>query len=167
MGRYYPIDFQWDTIIPYAHSNMNLSGPLRVVGFTVKNQEVLGGTFQLADTHGFSLTDSLEQARKYNMVVSFPHYFAIAIEAGWDDEMVFRRIREAIRDSGDYLVEHEQMRLILIYMFMEVAKKHPGKLASEIGKEMRLEIEADALASFRNKLYDLAVITNKELTENK
>src|SRR5690349_20974772 len=114
---------------------------LKKIGITVDGKTVLAGGFQMADEMGFPLSQSFLEARKYNCVISIPHYFASAIEAGWDDKQTFSRIHESFRDSRieepDYPWE-----LICIKIFMDTANKmNIESSARDIGKSMREELE--------------------------
>ena len=92
----------------------------------------------MADTHGVPLWFSLDEAERTGCVISLPHYFASAMEAGWDDVKTFGKIREAFADRGQ---KPEGIELKLISIFMDVAKRLPGKDAMEIGKTMREDLE--------------------------
>ena len=121
--------------------------PLCLCGFTADEKPVIGGAFQLADTHGVPLGISLLIAKENGFVISLPHYFASAIENGWDDKQAFARIEEALFDVADQeKPTMEEIRRYCIAMFMDAAHDIPGTPAIEIGKQMRERIEADALA---------------------
>ena len=113
---------------------------LVLLGKTPDGRPVYGGAFQLADTLGFPLAASLEQSRVVGCVVSMPHYFASAMEHGWDDEQTFSRINEALVDFGNPGV-FEQVKPGCVAMFMKVAATMPGCSAVEIGKRMRELLE--------------------------
>ena len=119
---------------------MNLAPPICLCGATPDGHPVIGGAFQLADTMGVPLWFSLDQAQERNCVISMPHYFASAIEHGWDDVQTFGKIREALADRGK-LDDFEKIKLGCITMFMQVAKTMPGKPATEIGAAMRQMLE--------------------------
>jgi alanyl-tRNA synthetase len=106
---------------------------------------VLGGAFQMADTHGLPLTNTMDEAEKRSCVVSIPHYFASAMEHGWDDIQTFGKIREALSDTGR-AQDMDRIKLGCMAMFMDVAHAMPGKNAMEIGQAMREKIESDKLA---------------------
>jgi len=102
----------------------------------------MGGAFQMADTLGFPLSASLDEAKKKGCVISLPHYFASAIEQGWDDEKAFGKIREALSDRGE-ADEFEKVKLGCISMFMTVARESSDRTPSEIGRRMREILESD------------------------
>ena len=114
---------------------------LKTIGYTTSGKPVLGGAFQLADTLGVPLWLSLDQAKEKNCVISIAHYFASAMEHGWDDKQTFDKIREAFVDA-DRIDEVEIIREKCIKMFMEFASKHPNCTAAEVGKKMREVIES-------------------------
>ncbi len=114
---------------------------LSLCGHTSDGRRVLGGAFQLADTLGFPLTSSLDQADAHQSVISMPHYFASAMEHGWDDEMTFGKIREALADRGETRA-FESIKLGCISLFMQVAETMPGQPATAIGRHMRQKLEA-------------------------
>lgn len=111
-----------------------------ILGITVEGKPVLGGSFQMADTLGVPLWYSLDEAQKRGCVISFPHYFASAIEHGWTDDQVFKAIHEALVDRGD-TNDFEHIKLGCIAMFMRVAHAQPDKPAHEIGRIMREQLE--------------------------
>ena len=70
---------------------------------------IVTGLFALADTHGFSLTDSILECRKRNIAPGFPAYVCDAVLAGWPVDRAIARVSEALRDCGENLpdlVEH-------------------------------------------------------------
>lgn len=101
---------------------------------------VIGGAFQMFDTHGFPLACSIEEAGKAGNTISMPHYFASAIEHGWDDEQAFGHIREALADN---LLGHdfEMIKRKCVYMFMAVAERMPSASTMEVGSAMRKFLE--------------------------
>ena len=115
--------------------------PLKTIGYTTSGKPVLGGAFQLADTIGVPLWLSMDQARDRDCVISIPHYFASAIEHGWDDEKAFGKIQEAFVDAARE-VEFEIAKEKCTVMFMGFASKHPNCTADEVGKKMREAIES-------------------------
>jgi alanyl-tRNA synthetase len=124
---------------------MNIE-PLRVLGTTLSGQIVLGGAFQAADTLGLPLEISMEQAEQRGFVISLPHYFACALEHGWDDRQTFGKIAEALAERGrtaDFAV----VRLKCIAMFMEAAREMPGANAVSIAGRMRERLEEKAVSS--------------------
>lgn len=123
---------------------INIAPPICLCGFTADGRMVLGGAFQLADTMGVPLWFSLDQAEENQCVISMPHYFASAMEHGWDDVQTFGKIRESLADRGS-VHDLERIKLGCIAMFMDVAHTMPGQPANEIGRRMRELIEADAL----------------------
>ena len=100
----------------------------------------LCGAFQMADTYGFPLWAFMDQAKKYGLRTSFPHYFASAIEHGWDDVQTFTKIREAFEDCG-LGKDFEEIKTKCIFMFMQYAKQNEGYNASQIATEMRIDLE--------------------------
>lgn len=74
-----------------------------------------------------------------------PHYFASAMETGWDDEQTFSRIKEALVDFGNPGVM-DKIKQGCVTMFMKVALTMPGCSAVEIGKRMRELIENNTAA---------------------
>lgn len=110
------------------------------LGSTPDGRPVYGGAFQLADTLGFPLASSLEQAAFTGCIISMPHYFASAMEHGWDDEQTFSRIKEALVDFGNPGVM-DQIKQGCVAMFMKVAATMPDQPATEIGKRMRELLE--------------------------
>ena len=117
-----------------------MTPPLCLCGFTVDGRPVLGGAFQLADTMGVPLWFSLDYAEEKQCVISMPHYFASAIEHGWDDEQIFRKIEESLADRG-CRNDLEQIKIRCNLMFMDVAQMVPGKPATEVGRKMRELLE--------------------------
>ena len=114
-------------------------------GHTPDGRKVIGGAFQMADTHGYPLWASLDWAEERGYVISFPHYFASAIEHGWDDRQTFSKIREALADRGD-ISNYEHIRDGCVMMFMLFANQMPGKSAMEIATAMRESMEQIELA---------------------
>ena len=110
----------------------------------------MGGAFQLADTMGVPLWFSLEQAEIKKSIISLPHYFASAMESGWDDVQTFGKIQEALTDAGQK-ADIEKIKFACITLFIEVSRTMPGKSAMEIGRKMREDLEADALARLWEK----------------
>ena len=132
--------------------SLGLRAPFKLVGFTPTGQCVIGGAFQAGDTYGLPLWACLEQARENDMVISIPHYFASAIEHGWDDRQTFAKLREGFIDSGDR-PDFESMEKMLLWMFMAIHKRHPElveneheTVATQVARLMREEIESDLLA---------------------
>lgn len=125
-------------------SPINLPPPICLCGYTDDGREVLGGAFQLADTMGVPLWVSLDHAEAMQCVVSLPHYFASAMEHGWDDAQAFGKISESLSDCGKG-ADRERVKHRCLAMFMAVAKTMPGKPATEIGRRMREMIELDIL----------------------
>jgi len=123
----------------------NLKPPLCLCGFTAEGNPVIGGAFQMADTYGFPLCFSLDEADKNKWVISIPHYFASAMEAGWDDVQTFGKIQEAFADRGSAR-SFEMIKCACIAMFMSASHEWPGKPATEVGRRMRLWIESDKMA---------------------
>ena len=121
-------------------TKVNCVPPLCVCGVTADGREVLGGAFQLADTMGIPLWFALDQAKEKQCVISMPHYFASAIEYGWDDVQTFSRIRESLVDHGN-VSDFENIKLGCIAIFTEVAKTMPGQSTTEIGRRMREMLE--------------------------
>ena len=126
-------------------SDLVLTPPLCLCGVTSDGKMVLGGSFQMADTMGVPLWLSFDQARERGFVISLPHYFASAMEHGWDDVQTFGRMREALVDSGQPF-DMEAIKQRCIAMFMEVARSMPGGSAAEVGRAMRENLEGDKLA---------------------
>lgn len=124
---------------------INLAPPICLCGFTPDGRMVLGGAFQLADTMGVPLWFLIDQAEKKQCAISMPHYFASAMEHGWDDGQTFGKIRESLADLGN-ASDIERIKLGCIALFMDVARTMPGQPATEIGQRMRKLIESDALA---------------------
>ena len=124
---------------------VNLAAPICLCGFTTDGRMVLGGAFQLADTMGVPLWFSLDQAEETQCVISMPHYFASAMEHGWDDVQTFGKIRESLADRGN-ASDLERITTGCIALFMDVAHTMPGQPATEIGRRMRELLESDALA---------------------
>ncbi len=113
---------------------------LPLCGKTTTGKPILGGAFQMADTHGYPLWLCMDSAAARGVAVSIPHYFASAMEAGWDDVQTFAKIEEALAERRE-LDKFEPMKTLLIGMFMEVAHTMPGQPATEIGKKMREQLE--------------------------
>ena len=124
-------------------SKLKTKSPSVLLGKTVNGLPVLGGAFQLADTYGLPLWAAFIVAREQGFVVSLPHYFASAMEHGWDDEQTFSKIKEALVDFGNPGV-FEQIQQGCVAMFMKVALTMPGCSAVEIGKRMRELLENNA-----------------------
>ena len=115
--------------------------PIKEIGSTPTGQAVLAGAFQMSDTEGFPLSSFMVEASSRNYATSIPHYFASAMEHGWDDIQTFGKIREAMVDAGS-VSDFESVKERCIFMFMRVAENMPGQPATEIGKKMREELEA-------------------------
>lgn len=94
----------------------------------------------MADTMGFPLWASLDQAEEKKLTISMPHYFASAMEHGWDDGQTFSKIQESLADRGR-TGDLEGIKTLCIAMFMEVAAKMPGEPATAIGRKMRELLE--------------------------
>lgn len=59
-----------------------------------------GSLFTLHATHGFSLTDSLFQARRDSVIIiNWSNWFKAAKAAGWDFDRALGSIEEAVADS--------------------------------------------------------------------
>jgi len=106
------------------------------LGLTPEGKAVLGGAFQMSDTHGLPLSVFIELAQERDSVLSVPHFFASAMEAGWDDVKTFSRIEEAFRDSGTPF-DLERIKTGCIALFM----RFDGK-PWEMGRKMRLWLES-------------------------
>ncbi len=117
-----------------------LKSYILLLGKTPDGRPVFGGAFQMADTHGFPLWATLDEAKEKGFVISMPHYFASAMEHGWTDEMTFINIREALVEIGNPDV-FEKVKQGCIAMFMKVAATMPDQPATEIGKRMRELLE--------------------------
>lgn len=115
---------------------MTIKPPFCFCGLTVEGKVVLGGAFEMADTFGMPLWASLDQAEKMGCVISIPHYFASAMEHGWDDEMTFGKIRESLADRGR-AGDIDKIKLGCLAIFMDVAKTMPGEPATEVGRRMK------------------------------
>ena len=107
----------------------------------------------MGDTNGVPLWHLLDEAEKNGCVISIPHYFASAIESGWDDIQTFKKIRESLVDHGGGKEDMDRIRLECIAMFMSVMKRMPNLTDDEsetraikVARQMRLEIESDPLA---------------------
>lgn len=124
---------------------INLAPPICLCGFTADGRMVLGGAFQMADTMGVPLWFTLDQAEEKGCAISIPHYFASAMEHGWDDVQTFGKIREAFVDHGNP-IDFDRVRLGCIAMFMDVARTMEGQAADAIGRRMRELIESDKVA---------------------
>lgn len=111
---------------------------LKHIGYTPQGNPVFAGAFQMADTIGFPLSESLAQATNMGAVISIPHYFASAMEAGWTEKQVFSRIQEAFQDAR-IPVDMSEIEARCIAMFMQHASD--GMNAMEVGKAMREELE--------------------------
>ena len=121
-------------------------GVLRLCGYTEEGRPVMGGAFQMADTMGFPLAFALAAAEAAGAVVSIPHYFASAMEHGWDDRQTFARIAEALRDQlGAAAPAMDGIKMGCIALFMNVAKANPGANAMELGRIMRTGLEAQVV----------------------
>ena len=116
---------------------------LILLGLTPDGRKVFGGAFQMADTLGLPLWASLDVAREQQCVISMPHYFASAMEHGWDGVQTFGKIKEALTDFGNPAV-FEKIEQGCIAMFMKVAETMPDCSAVEIGKRMREMLEENA-----------------------
>lgn len=122
-----------------------ISKPLCLVGFTRDGRMVLGGAFQLADTMGVPLWFALDEADKMRRVISMPHYFSSAMEAGWSAEQAFGKIREALGDRG-CAADFEGIRRGCIVLFTDVARTVPEEPPKAIGRRLRELLESDSLA---------------------
>ena len=124
-------------------SRIELAAPICLCGFTAEGRPVLGGAFQLADTLGVPLWLSLDQAEEKQCVISLAHYFASAMEHGWDDVQTFGKIREALADQGRATDDAlERIKLGCMAMFMDVAATMPGQPPADIGRRMRELLES-------------------------
>jgi hypothetical protein len=131
---------------------INIAPPICLCGFTADGRMVLGGAFQAGDTMGIPLWFLMDEAAEHGAVISIPHYFASAIEHGWDDDQTFRKIRENMVDSSGH-VDMETIKEKCIAMFMAVAgsmqacvETQEATRAMQIAKQMRMNLEADKLA---------------------
>ncbi len=100
----------------------------------------LCGAFQMADTYGFPLWAFMDRAKMYGLKTSFPHYFASAIEHGWDDIQTFSKIKEALEDCG-LGKDFEDIKMKCIFMFMQYAKSNKGCTTIQIATAMRVDLE--------------------------
>jgi len=130
---------------------INIAPPICLCGLTPDGRMVLGGLFQMSDTMGVPLWFMLDQAKERNFVVSFPHYFASAIEHGWDDIQTFGKIREALMEHGG-MKDFDRIKQTCVVLFMRVADSMPGKTATDVGKRMRELIESDKLTQTLDQL---------------
>lgn len=117
-----------------------MDNPLLILGSTADGRPVLGGAFQMADTHGFPLVFQLDKAKEQNAVISWAHYFASAMEAGWDDNQTFGKIAEALQDCGQAR-ELPGIKDKCAGMLLCMARQFPGKPANELGGLMREYLE--------------------------
>lgn len=113
---------------------------LCVCGFTKDGRRVLGGAFHFSDTLGLPLSFTMDLAERNNCVISLPHFFASAMEHGWDDQQTFAKISEALTDRGTGR-DLGSVKLRCIFLFMRVAETLPGRPATEIGRRMRELLE--------------------------
>ncbi len=121
-----------------------MNNPIKQIGVTPDGKPVLAGAFQMADTFGFPLPDSIQQATEKGCVISIPHYFASAIEAGWDDEKAFNQIDVAFRDAGlPVKIQEIKEKCIALYMrFYESGKDD----AVAVATKMRTWLEGSAIS---------------------
>lgn len=73
------------------------NSPLKI--FVYKGQKFASGLFQMHDEQGFSLTDSLQQCKRFGLVPCIHEFEAEALAAGWSREKVDRTIKEAMTDA--------------------------------------------------------------------
>lgn len=92
----------------------------------------------MADTYGFSLADSIRAAEARGMTISLPHYFASAVEHGWDDVRISAHLREALIDLNR-ACDFERVWAGCVWLFMREAA--PGRTAVEMGRRMREDLE--------------------------
>lgn len=127
--------------------------PLCICGVTKDDGFVFGGAFQMADTHGLPLSFSIDKARSMGCAISIPHYFASAIEHGWDDRNTFAHIKEAMQDCG-LSEDFEAVKKACIVWFMALAHRFPEDDAVAIACKMRKRIESDAYAEALVSLWE-------------
>ncbi len=111
-----------------------------VVAVRPDGKKLVVGAFQMADSQGFPLVNCMDWADKNNACISIPHYFASAMEHGWDDEQTFGKIREALSDRME-VASLQPIKDACASMFMYFAGKMPCKTAPEIGLVMREVLE--------------------------
>lgn len=112
-----------------------------VCGRTSDGRPIIGGAFFMVDTMGVPLSFLMDESERQGTVISLLHFFACAIEHGWDDKQAFAKIREALEDRGrgkdSDFVENECLRV-----FMNVARSNPNMItAVEIATALRKLLE--------------------------
>ena len=92
------------------------NNPLQLTGVTTDGRAVFRGTFKLADTYGFPLAISLDEAAKRGVVINLGDHYEDARQAGWPAERAERSIREALVDTGTApkTIEYHMLMLDLI-----------------------------------------------------
>lgn len=91
--------------------------PLRCVGLTVGHTPLLGGSFKMADTIGFPLAFSMDEAEKHGCSISLPCHVADSIAAGWPAERAIREVKEAFGARGQrHVFDRDELNMKLSYI---------------------------------------------------
>lgn len=128
----------------YANITLHLrKNPLSICGWTDDARPVLAGAFQLADTHGFPLDLACIHAHEIDAVLSVPHFWASAIEAGWTEERAAQRLESEWTDGATPFRYAEHRRKIMALYLAADALSGRRLRSDEVGREMREHIERD------------------------
>lgn len=112
--------------------------PFVELGRGYRGERIIGGAFELADSHGLPLAMSIELARERNGEISLLHYFASALANGWDDRQTFGKIKEALSDIGEAHF-FQLIEKICISFFNAYHKE--GMTSQEVGRGILEGIE--------------------------
>lgn len=93
---------------------------------------LVSGLFKFADTHGFSLADSLVLLRKRGINPNLREYIDAARAAGWPDDRIQKKIAAALTDSGWPVRE----RAILLKRCQDYM--NPGGVARDLTRYLRI-----------------------------
>lgn len=61
---------------------------------------LIGGAFELADSYGFPLADSIRAAQQHGHYISLFDYSQKALNHGWTLSQILTKIKEALFDLG-------------------------------------------------------------------
>lgn len=73
--------------------------PLKTIGTTKDGALVMGGLFQMHDTYGFCLADSLMMCQKLGFIPGIYNFIICAMNAGWKKSKIKRTVKDSIIDA--------------------------------------------------------------------
>ena len=74
--------------------------PLRLLGISTNNQPVMGGLFELYDTHGLPLADAIHYLHAQAITPGLHDFIQTAQRHGWPRERAERYVTAACIDAG-------------------------------------------------------------------